>query len=247
MSFLIYHSNFCTGIKAYQLIKRLAGSGSTCIQLKLCCQREAWELLWGHCRRRRCPERASDVEVVLDARRINVKDTAKQIDKLQEHQVLCGHRELLPESKAVKELEDLVRLQYPPVLQYDLDAVQDLLLFLHWFRVPLLHELQDEVVSVLLLFVEFVPHLLLLAKGLLEARLPLVVGVLPEHSLLLAEEDGLVEVDLLYALDQVVLRADALRLVPLQGLGELGDWVAPRRALPPLACGLDVQGLTTVE
>ena len=87
------------------------------------------------------------------------------------------------------------------------------------FAVSLLDEQQGLVVGISLQLVHDIPVLLLVFQLSFQDDLGLGL-VLPEHALLLLEQDGPVQVDFVDGLDQVSLNPDSLYLVFLQGLGE---------------------------
>ena len=86
------------------------------------------------------------------------------------------------------------------------------------FAVSLLDEQQGLVVGISLQLVHDIPVLLLVFQLSFQDDLGLGL-VLPEHALLLLEQDGPVQVDFVDGLDQVSLNPDSLYLVFLQGLG----------------------------
>lgn len=139
----------------------------------------------------------------------------------------------MEKAKRLEQLEHLFCLQYVSVLQDDLNAIQYLLLFLHRLCVPFFHEHQHEIVRILLLPVEVKAHLFLFPECLLKLSLPLIIVIVPEDALLLSEQDRFIQINLLYTLDQIILCADALRLVQLECLREFGDRILLRCTFGP--------------
>jgi hypothetical protein len=139
-------------------------------------------------------------EVLLDLDGVNAEQHRHQANELKELQIVFSHKYFLPQLEQVEQLQHLLRLHGPPVVQDNLKPVEQLLLFSDRYPVALLDVLKQLTVGLPLHHVDVLaPDLLSLQLALNVARARLIEKVIvPDRLELLLHKDVLVKFDFVH-------------------------------------------------
>ena len=140
-------------------------------------------------------------KVLLDLGLVELEHHSEQVTELNERRHLVAHDHLSLEVEHVEQLEQLAGPNGPTVLQHELEAVKQLLLFGEGMKIStsLFDVAENVLVALSLRDIEQVALLLLLPQVAFDiVRARLYIGlVLPDSLKLLLEQDLLVELDFL--------------------------------------------------